>query len=164
MCVLALAGVGVLAGLAAFGAAAAGNGLLASGSVWEEVGVAGDEGDWHVVFSIYSEDSGKEGRVTVQAEGRTQPPVATWEFDTSVCSGSFGSTAYAVGRQLSHSNPGYFDYEYYGLWVMDGGPDGQDYSWVVPVGSLANAEAACANPTATTPTFLVTGGNVIFKG
>ena len=74
------------------------SGFLAVGSVWEEVNAPGIDGDWHMQFRLFTEESGELGWVRVQVEGRKGPAAMRATFDTSVCSGSFGTTAYAVGR------------------------------------------------------------------
>ena len=136
--------------------------LLAAGSVWEEVNAPGIDGDWHVQFRIFTEASGTPGRVTVQVESRTGPASTRASFDTSVCSGSFGTTAYAVGRLTSGELPQpRFPTDLVGFWAHDAGPGGTDRSWVVPITSAEHAEAVCADPRSVAPRFTVVGGNVV---
>jgi hypothetical protein len=140
------------------------SGLLASGSVWEEVNAPGIDGDWHVQFRIYSEDSGRAGNVKVQVEGRRGPAAMRARFDTSVCSGSFGTTAYAVGRLVSGELPQpRFPTDLVGFWAYDAGKRGTDMAWVVPIASEEHAAAVCADPQSVEPLFTVVGGNVVFK-
>jgi hypothetical protein len=141
------------------------SGLLASGSVWEEVGPPGIDGDWHVQFRLFSEGSGKTGHVKVQVEGRTGPAAMRARFDTSVCSGSFGTTAYAVGRLTSGELPQpRFPSDLVGFWAHDAGKRGTDMAWVVPITDEEHAVAVCADPQSVEPMFTVVGGNVVFKG
>jgi hypothetical protein len=135
---------------------------LAVGSVWEEVNEPGIEGDWHVQFRLFTEQSGRSGLVRVQVEGRTGPAVMRASFDTSVCSGSFGTTAYAVGRLTSGELPRpRFPTDLVGFWAHDGGRSGPDLAWVVPVTSEEEAVAFCADPESVEPQFTVVGGNVV---
>ena len=141
------------------------SGLLASGSVWEDVNAPGIDGDWHMQFRLFSEESGKAGHVKVQVEGRTGPAVMRATFDTSVCSGSFGTTAFAVGRLTSGELPQpRFPTDLVGFWVYDAGRAGTDLAWVVPITSPEEAAAICADPESVQPMFAVVGGNVVFKG
>lgn len=141
------------------------SGLLASGSVWEEVNAPGIDGDWHVQFRLFTEESGKPGEVRVQVEGRTGPAAMRATFDTSVCVGSFGTTAYAVGRLTSGELPQpRFPTDLVGFWAHDAGPGGTDLSWVVPLTSEEQAAAVCADPQSVEPAFIVVGGNVVVKG
>jgi hypothetical protein len=141
------------------------SGLLASGSVWEDVNAPGIDGDWHMQFRLFSEESGRAGQVRVQVEGRTGPAVMRATFDTSVCSGSFGTTAYAVGRLTSGELPQpRFPTDLVGFWAYDAGRGGTDLAWVVPVTSADEAAAFCADPQSVEPMFTVVGGNVVFKG
>lgn len=141
------------------------SGLLASGSVWEDVNAPGIDGDWHMQFRLFSEESGKAGHVKVQVEGRTGPAAMRARFDTSVCSGSFGTTAYAVGRLTSGELPyPRFPSEFVGFWAYDAGKRGPDMTWVVPFDSETHAEAVCDDPQSVVPMFTVVGGNVVFKG
>lgn len=145
--------------------AASTSGLLASGSVWEDVNDPGIDGDWHVQFRLFSEESGKTGHVKVQVEGRTGPATMRARFDTSVCSGSFGTTAYAVGRLTSGELPQpRFPTDLVGFWAHDAGKRGTDMAWVVPIRSEEHASAVCAEPESVVPMFTVVGGNVVFKG
>lgn len=141
------------------------SGLLASGSVWEEVNAPGVDGDWHMQFRLFTEDSGKAGQVRVQVEGRTGRATMRATIDTSVCSGSYGTTAYAVGRVVSGELPQpRFPTDLVGFWAYDAGRAGTDLSWVVPVTSEEEAATICANPGSVQPMFEVVGGNVVFKG
>jgi hypothetical protein len=141
------------------------SGLLASGSVWEEVNAPGIDGDWHMQFRIFTEASGRPGQVKVQVEGRTGRTTMRASFDTSVCSGSFGTTAYAIGRLTSGELPQpRFPTDLVGFWAYDAGRGGTDLSWVVPLTSEDEAAAVCADPESVQPMFEVVGGNVVFKG
>jgi hypothetical protein len=141
------------------------SGLLASGSVWEEVNAPGVDGDWHVQFRLFSEESGRAGHVKVQVEGRTGSAAMRARFDTSVCSGSFGTTAYAVGRLTSGELPQpRFPTDLVGFWAYDAGNRGTDMAWVVPLTSEEHAAAVCTDPESVQPLFTVVGGNVVFKG
>ena len=141
------------------------SGLLASGSVWEEVNAPGIDGDWHVQFRLFTEQSGKAGQVKVQVEGRTGPAAMRATFDTSICSGSFGTTAYAVGRLTSGELPQpRFPTDLVGFWAHDAGPGGTDLAWVVPITSEGEAAAVCTDPQSIEPAFTVVGGNVVVKG
>ncbi|HEX6247024.1 MAG TPA: hypothetical protein VFZ64_04075 [Nocardioidaceae bacterium] len=141
------------------------SGLLASGSVWEDVNAPGIDGDWHIQFRLFTEESGKPGQVKVQVEGRTGRAAMRATFDTSVCSGAFGTTAYAVGRLTSGELPQpRFPTDLVGFWAYDAGRSGTDLSWVVPITSEEHAEEVCANPESVEPLFTVVGGNVVFKG
>jgi hypothetical protein len=141
------------------------SGLLAVGSVWEEVNAPGIDGDWHMQFRLFTEESGKLGWVRVQVEGRKGPAAMRATFDTSVCSGSFGTTAYAVGRLTSGELPKpRFPTDLVGFWSYDAGRSGTDRSWVVPITSEEHAAAVCADPQSVEPQFTVVGGNVVFKG
>lgn len=160
-----LAAAAVLVSPALVAHADGASGLLASGSVWEDVNAPGIEGDWHMQFRLFTEESGKPGQVKVQVEGRTGPATMRATFDTSVCSGSFGTTAYAVGRLTSGELPQpRFPTALVGFWAYDAGRGGTDLSWVVPITSAEHAEAVCADPEAVEPRFEVVGGNVVFKG
>lgn len=57
----------------------------------------------------------------------------------------------------------------------DGGKRGEDYSWVVPIGSPEEADALCADPTQIQPdaepdpnpdnrAFLIVAGDIRFRG
>jgi hypothetical protein len=141
------------------------SGLLAIGSVWEEVNAPGIDGDWHMQFRLFTEESGKQGWVRVQVEGRTGPAAMRATFDTSVCAGSFGTTAYAVGRLTSGELPKpRFPTDLVGFWAYDAGRSGTDRSWVVPITSDEHAAAVCADPQSVEPPFAVVGGNVVFAG
>jgi hypothetical protein len=141
------------------------SGLLAAGSVWEDVNAPGIDGDWHIQFRLFTEESGKPGWVRVQVEGRKGPAAMRATFDTSVCSGSFGTTAYAIGRLTSGELPQpRFPTDLVGFWAYDAGPGGTDLSWVVPMTSEEHAAAVCADPQSVEPQFTVVGGNVVFKG
>jgi hypothetical protein len=163
--VLTLVAAAVLVGTSHVAHADEASGLLASGSVWEEVNAPGIDGDWHMQFRLFTEESGKAGQVKVQVEGRTGRASMRATFDTSVCSGSFGTTAYAVGRLTSGELPQpRFPTELVGFWAYDGGQGGTDLSWVVPITSEEHAAAVCAEPQSVEPAFTVVGGNVVFKG
>lgn len=156
------------------------DGLLASGAVWEEVGAdigeEGPDGDWHIRFAIYDEESGEAGHVTVRVDRRFGPATHRFSFDTSRCSGSFGTTAYAVGTLVSGEPPRpRFPTDLIGYWAYDGGKRGDDYSWVVPIGSAGEADALCADPTQIRPdaepdpnpdnrAFLIVAGDIRFRG
>lgn len=141
------------------------SGLLAVGSVWEEVNAPGIDGDWHIQFRLFTEESGRSGHVKVWVEGRTGPATMRATFDTSVCSGSFGTTAYAVGRLTSGELPQpRFPTDLVGFWAHDAGRGGTDLSWVVPITSEQHAAAACADPRSVEPQFTVVGGNVVVRG
>jgi hypothetical protein len=141
------------------------SGLLAAGSVWEEVNDPGIDGDWHMQFRLFTQESGKPGQVRVWVDGRKRPTAMRATFDTSVCSGSFGTTAYAVGRLTSGELPQpRFPTDLVGFWAYDAGPGGTDLSWVVPITSEEHAQAVCADPQSVEPAFTVVGGNVVVKG
>jgi hypothetical protein len=118
-----------------------------------------------VQFRLFSEESGKSGHVKVQVEGRTGPATMRARFDTSVCSGSFGTTAYAVGRLTSGELPQpRFPTDLVGFWAYDAGKRGTDLAWVVPITSEEHAAEVCSDPQSVEPMFTVVGGNVVFAG
>jgi hypothetical protein len=84
------------------------------------------------------------------------------DWHVQLCSGSFGTTAYAVGRLTSGELPQpRFPTDLVGFWAHDAGPGGTDRSWVVPITSAEHAEAVCADPRSVAPRFTVVGGNVV---
>jgi hypothetical protein len=141
--------------------AAGQSGLLGSGSAWEEVGPVGDVGDWHIQFKIHTDTS--KGHIRVEVDGRINAPTAVFEADTSVCTGSFGTTVYAVGKSVS-STPANAYSPWVGYWAKDGGVGGTDYSWVVPIYTAAQAQSLCAAPQTVPTPFAITGGNIVIKG
>jgi hypothetical protein len=152
--VLVVIGVPVAAG------ADGGNRLLASGTVSEAV--AG--GDWLIQFRIHARGNGQSSEIAVHT------PDEDFSYDTSLCRGSFtdpvhgGTTVYGVGETIEYVGNGAFKSDYYGYAVNEGGPFGADFSWVVPVANLAEAQTRCANPASMAPPFSVNGGsNVLFK-
>ena len=134
------------------------NRLLAAGTATERVG-GGVQ--WHIQFQIHARNNGKSSKVSVQT------PTSTFSYIGSVCSGSYttaaGTTVYVVGRQTSFAGTG-VGAPYRSYSIHKGGPMGADFSWVSAFASLADAQAACANPAVSLPTpFALDAASVRFK-